>query len=84
MFSYPSKLIAIISSALTVEHAVSVCFFDPMLIGPPFGRKRKPQVGLRVYTKAVEVASASWSSGVDSMDAVSVFSHRCPSLIASV
>ena len=82
--SFPSKLIAVISSASTVDHAVSVCFSVPMLMGPPFGKKKKPEVGLRVYTKVVEVASGSWSSCVDSADPVSGFARRCPSAIVSV
>ena len=35
------KQIAVISAALTVDDAVMVCFLVPMLIGPPFGKKRK-------------------------------------------
>ena len=67
--SFPSKLIAVISSASTVvDHAVSVCFLVPMFMGPPFRKKKKLEVGLRVYTKAVDVASGSWSSCVHSAD----------------
>ena len=56
--SFPSKLIDAIRSASTFDHAVSVYFLVPMLMGPPFRKKRKPEVGLRVYTKAVE--SRQW------------------------
>ena len=52
-------------------------------MGPPL-RKRNPEVGLRVYTKAVEVASGSWSSCVDSADLVAGLARRCHSVIVSV
>ena len=35
------KRIAVISAAFTVDDVVMVCFLVPMLIGPPFGKKRK-------------------------------------------
>ena len=58
------KLIAVISSAATtVDHAVSVCFLVPMLMGLPFRKERKPEDG--VHTKAVEVASGSLSPCID-------------------
>ena len=82
--SFPSKLIAVISSASTGDHAVSVCFLVPILMAPPFREKRESEVGLRVYTKAVEVARGSWSSCVDSADPVSGFARRCPSTIVGV
>ena len=84
MSSFPSKLIAVISSPSTVDHAVSVCFLVPMLMGPPFRKKRKPEVGLQVYTKAVEVAIGSWPSCLDSADPVWGFARRCHSAIVSV
>ena len=80
---FPSKLIAVISPASTVDHAFSVCFMVPMFMCAPFG-KIKPEVGLQLYTKAVEVAGGSWSSCVDYADSVSGFSRRCPSGIVSV
>ena len=84
MSSFPSNQIIVISSASTVDHAVRVCFLLRMLVRPPFRKKRKPEVNLRVYTKAVEVASGSWSSCVDSADPVAGFGRRCPCAIVSV
>ena len=55
-----------------------------MLMGPSFRKHTKSEAGLRVYTKAVEVASGSWSSCVDSVDPVSGFVRRCPSAIENV
>ena len=80
MSSFPSKLIAVISSTSAVGHAVSVCFLVPVLMGPRFRKKRKPEVGLRVYTMAVEAISGSWSFCVDYADLVSGFARRCPSM----
>ena len=82
--SFPSKLIAVTSSSSTVDHAVRVSFLVPMLMGPPFRKERKPEVGLPLCTRAVEVASGSWSSCGDSVDTVSRFIRRCPSAIVSV
>ena len=79
--SLSHKLIAVISSAYTVDHALSVCFLVPMLVGPPFRKKRKAEVGLRVYTEAIEVASGSWSSCVNSADPVSGFARTCLSIM---
>ena len=42
----PSNLIAVTSSASKVDHAGIVCFLVSMLMGPPFRRKIKPEVGL--------------------------------------
>ena len=33
--SFPSKLIAVMGSASTVDHAVNVCFFVPTCVAPP-------------------------------------------------
>ena len=82
--SFTSIPITVISSASTADHAVSVCFLVPMLMVPPFRKKRKPEVGLRVYTKAVAVASDSLSSYVDPADPVSGFARRYPSAIVIV
>ena len=46
--SFPSELIAVMSSVSTVDHAVIVCFLVPMLMGLPFRKTRKPEVALRV------------------------------------
>ena len=40
--------------------------------------ERKLEVGLRVYTKAGDVASGPRSSSVDSADPVSGFARGCP------
>ena len=49
-------------------------------MGSPSSKKRKPKVGLRVYTKAV-VASGFRSSCVDAADPVPGFASGCPSAI---
>ena len=79
-----SNLIAVISSASSVDHAVSACFLVLMLMGSPFRRKKKPEVGLRVYTKPAQVSSGSWSSFADSTDTVSGCARRCPAAIVMV
>ena len=55
-----------------------------MLMDPPSGKKKKPEVGLRVYTKAVDVTSDSRLSCVDSADPVLRFARKCPIAIVSV
>lgn len=67
---------AVISSATTLNFAVTVCYLAPMLMGPPFRKKRKPEIGLRVYTKGVEVATSSWSPCVNSADPPPVLASR--------
>ena len=52
-----------------------------MLTGSPFRRNRKPEVGLRVYTKPAQVASGSWSSYADSTYTVPGCARRCPAAI---
>lgn len=37
-------------------------------MGPLFGKERKPEVGMRVYTKGVDVASGFLQSRVESTD----------------
>ena len=74
MAAFSSKLIAVISSASTVNYAASLCVVASTFMGSSFRLERKPEVGLRMYTKAGDVASGFWSSCVDSADAVSSFS----------
>lgn len=50
------KLIVVISSTSNVERARNVRVLAPMLMGPPFKKKRRPEVDLWMYTKAVDVA----------------------------
>ena len=85
MASFPSaKLMPVINSACTVDHAVSICDLFPILVGPPSSKRRKPEVGLRVYTKAVDVASGSLSSCVGSAGSATGFSRGCSSVAVSV
>ena len=72
-----------LSSASSVKQAVRVCFLVPISMGSPSSKKRKPEVGLRLYAKA-EVTSGSWSSCVDSADPVPEFARGCPSTTVSV
>ena len=55
----------------------------PDVDGPPT-RKKKPEVGLRVYTKAVDVASGSLSSCVKLAGSAAGFAHGCFSAVVSV
>ena len=55
---FSPKLIAVFSSASTANHALSDYFVVSLLMGPLFRKKINLEVGLRVYTKAVEVAKA--------------------------
>ena len=57
MSAFPSNLIAIISSASTVSYADGLCVLDSGFMGSLFRMERKPDVGLRVHTKAGDVAS---------------------------
>ena len=59
MAAFPSKLIAVISSAAIVNYAASLCGLASMFMGSSFRMERKPEVGLRVYTQAGDVASGS-------------------------
>ena len=59
MAAFPSKLIAVISSASTVDYAASLCVLVSMFMGSSFRVDRGPEVGLRAYTKAGDVASGS-------------------------
>lgn len=52
----PSKLVAKFSSASTVDCAVST-FVLPSMLMRTQSKKRKPDVDMRVYLKAVDVAS---------------------------
>ena len=59
-----SKLIAIIGSASTVNYAASsyaasLCVLASMFMGSSFRMEKKLEVGLRVYTKAGDIASDS-------------------------
>ena len=54
-----SKLVAVIGSASTVNYAVGLCVLVSMLMGSSFRMERNLKVGLRVYTKAGDVASGS-------------------------
>lgn len=49
-----------------------------------FVQERKSNVGLRVYTKAIEVARGSWSSCVHSAYSVSGYARGCRFAVASV
>ena len=51
-------------------------------MGSSFRKEREPEVGLRVYTKAVEVAIGSWLSCVDSVDPVLGFARGCLSVVS--
>lgn len=52
-------------------------------MGPPF--RKKPEVDMRVYTKAVDVASGSpLSSCVESADPAAAFARGCPSALMGV
>ena len=84
MAAFSSTLIAVISSASTVNFATSLCFLASICMGSLFRKERKPEVGLRVYTKAGDVASGSWSSCVGSADPVSGFARVCPFAVVSV
>ena len=53
MSSFPSNQIIVISSASTVDHAVSVCSVVSMLMGPPFRKGRKSKIGWRVSPVAL-------------------------------
>lgn len=44
-----------------------------MLMGPPFGKERKPEVGIQMYTKGVDIASGFLQSRVESTDPAVVF-----------
>ena len=57
MKSFPSKLIAVISSASVVSYEPSLCVLVSMFMGSRF--RKKPEVGLRVFMKAGDVASDS-------------------------
>ena len=78
--SFRSKLIAFTSSAATDTYAGFVCFLVSMLMGLPL-RKSKPEVGVRVYTRSVEVARRVSSSNADYAEFVSGCARRCPSAI---
>ena len=51
------KLIAVIGSSSTVNYAAGLWVLDSMITGSSFRMERKLEVGLRVYTKAGDVAS---------------------------
>ena len=53
-------------------------------MGSPFRSNRKPEVGLRVYTKLAQVASGCWSFYADSADTVAACDRRCPAAIVTV
>ena len=59
MAAFPSKPIALISSASTVNYAASFCVMISMFMGSFFRMVRKPDVTLQVYTKAGDAASGS-------------------------
>ena len=84
MAAFPAKRIAVISSASTANFAYSLCVVASMFIGSAFRMEIKPEVGLRVYMKAGDVANGSWSSCVDSADPVSGFARGCPFEVVSV
>ena len=59
MAAFLSKLIAVISSASTVNYAASFCVLASMFMDSSFRMERKTEVGLRVYAKAGYVATGS-------------------------
>ena len=82
--AFLSKRIAVITSASTVIYAASLCDMVPMFIGVSFRTERKLEIGLRVYTNAGDVASASRSPCVHSADPVLGFSLTFPFAVVSV
>ena len=54
-----TKLIAAIGSASTVDYGTSLCVLASMFMESAFRMYRKPEVGLRVYTKAGDIASGA-------------------------
>lgn len=79
----PSKLISKFSSSSTVDCAVSVYVLALMPMRPP-SKKRKPDVGMRVYSKAVDVASGPRLSCFETENPAAGFDRGCPSAMVSV
>ena len=82
--SFPSQPIAVIGSASAVDYAASLCVLASFFMGSSFRIERKPEVDLRVYTKAGDVACGSWSFCVDCADPVSGSSRGCLFAVVSV
>ena len=59
MAAFPSKMIAVISSASTVNYSASLCVLASMCMDVSLRIERKHEVGLRVYTKTGDVARGS-------------------------
>lgn len=58
----PQSCFRSISSTSTVDGAIIICVLAPMLMGPPFRKKRKLDFIVLMYTKVVNVAIGSRSS----------------------
>ena len=81
MANFPSELIAVIGSASTVNYAASLCVLASMFMGSLSRIERKPEVGLRVYTKAGDVVRVALDRPVMTCAApVSGLSRGCPML----
>lgn len=82
--SFPSKLIAVITTASTVHDAVSVRFFGPDVDGSTVKEEEKACGWLAGVHEDRRVVCGPWPSCVDSADPVPEFSSRCPSAIVRV
>lgn len=56
----------------------------PMLVNSPFRKMRRPELGLRVYANAADVASGSRSPCIEPADPTLGFARGRPSVIVSV